>query len=54
MTVALKQVGRKESELELVLERHSEFPRLIAVNIDANASPMILPLIPRTTLLNGH
>jgi len=35
MTVALKKVAAKESELELVLEQHSDFPRLIAVKIDA-------------------
>lgn len=35
MTVALKLVAKEESELEQVLERHPEFPRLIAVKIDA-------------------
>ena len=35
MSVALKLVAKEESELEQVLERHPEFPRLIAVKIDA-------------------
>lgn len=35
MSVALKRVTKDESELELVLEQHPEFPRLVAVKIDA-------------------
>ncbi len=35
MSVALKLVATEESELDQVLERHPEFPRLIAVKIDA-------------------
>ncbi|MBC7963108.1 MAG: radical SAM protein [Steroidobacteraceae bacterium] len=35
MSVALKLVAKEESELNQVLERHPEFPRLIAVKIDA-------------------
>ena len=35
MSVALKLVAKEESELEQVLDRHPEFPRLIAVKIDA-------------------
>jgi hypothetical protein len=35
MTVALKRVALEESELDQVLDRHPEFPRLIAVKIDA-------------------
>ena len=35
MTFALKLVTTEESELDQVLDRHPEFPRLIAVKIDA-------------------
>jgi hypothetical protein len=35
MTVALKLVTKEESELDQALERHPEFPRLVAVKIDA-------------------
>lgn len=35
MTLALKKIDAAASELEQVLERHPEFPRLIAVKIDA-------------------
>lgn len=35
MTLALKKLEAAASELEQVLERHPEFPRLIAVKIDA-------------------
>lgn len=35
MSVALKLVATEESELDQVLDRHPEFPRLIAVKIDA-------------------
>src|ERR1035437_4739682 len=35
MSVALKLVAKEDSELEQVLERHPDFPRLIAVKIDA-------------------
>jgi hypothetical protein len=35
MSVALKRVTREESELEQVLDNHPEFPRLVAVKIDA-------------------
>lgn len=35
MSVVLKQVVPEQSELEQVLEQHPEFPRLVAVKIDA-------------------
>ena len=35
MSAALRGVATDESELDQVLERHPEFPRLIAVKIDA-------------------